>query len=595
MMRRFFLLMVALCGLLTASGDNTSFWVDNVAYRVNADGITVDVVSCNWFIGHVFEPDWEPLEHIEIPETVTNDGIVYTVTGIADHLTAPVFDLSDGWVESIKLPGTITHIGDWAFAYCSTVSSIELPASVDYIGDYAFMGCSGLSSIELPATVSYIGDDAFKGCVGLTSMEIPNTVTTLGGYAFSDCTQLASVTLPASLASIGDALFMHCSSLRQIDIPASVTTIGAYAFESCTSLTSLTIPESVRMIGRGAFAESGLQTIVNESGNIIIDPDVFSYFEKSTPWYDNQPDGLVCLGTVAFRYKGTMPDNTRFAIPEGITSINDCCFEGCTGLKQIAVPKSVKYIGDRAFEGTQWLEDQPDGMVYVNTIAYRYKGAMPDSATIVLADGTTCISGGCFRGHKAMKSLTIPATVDVFGEDVFFNIDTCEIQDIYCGVVNPDNMQFFWLWKGPFRMLDTDGCVLHVPEGSLGAYWGHPAWRVFTNVVEMSSPLDVSRLELNKKAIVLQPGQMHRLMPKGEGHGQLEWQTDRPDVANVDADGTVTGVASGIAIVTATTGAGASTWCSVYVQQLSGDLNGDNTIDAGDVNVIVNKVLGKYQ
>ena len=30
-----------------------------------------------------------------------------------------------------------------------------------------------------------------------------------------------------------------------------------------------------------------------------------------TPWYDNQPDGLVYAGKVAYRYKGTMPQNTN--------------------------------------------------------------------------------------------------------------------------------------------------------------------------------------------------------------------------------------------------------------------------------------------
>ena len=126
-----------------------------------------------------------------------------------------------------------------------------------------------------------------------------------------------------SVTSIGNYAFLFCTNLTSIEIPNSVTSIGDEAFYFCMSLTSITIPNSVTSIGYNAFDE--------------------------TPWYDNQPDGLVYAGKVAYKYKGTMPDNTSIKIKEGTLEIVDLTFKDCSGLTSITIPNSVTSIGDLAF------------------------------------------------------------------------------------------------------------------------------------------------------------------------------------------------------------------------------------------------------
>jgi hypothetical protein len=167
--------------------------------------------------------------------------------------------------QNTVIPNSVTSIGEWAFAHCSSLTSITIPNSVTSIESSAFSGCSGLTSITIPNRVTSIGSNAFRNCRSLTSITIPNSVTSIGDFAFYDCYGLTSVTIGNSVTSIGSNAFSHCTSLTSITIPNSVTNIGSSAFYDCTSLRSVTIPNSVTMIKMNAFYDcSGLNYITYE-------------------------------------------------------------------------------------------------------------------------------------------------------------------------------------------------------------------------------------------------------------------------------------------------------------------------------------------
>ena len=255
-------------------------------------------------------------------------------------------------LTSITIPGSVTSIGGYAFYNCSRLTSITIPDGVTSIGFYAFY-CSRLTSITIPDGVTSIGYSAFYNCTRLTSITIPDSVTSIGDSAFYNTAWYNNQpkglvyagkvaytykgTMPDNTAivikegtlGIGGSAFNGRTGLKSITIPDSVTNIGDYAFNGCTRLTSITIPDSVTNIGNDAF--------------------------RGTAWYNNQPEGLVYAGKLAYKYKGKMTDNTAITVKEGIIGLVDCSFQYCDGLASIILPDSVTSIGHYAFESCEKL------------------------------------------------------------------------------------------------------------------------------------------------------------------------------------------------------------------------------------------------
>ena len=134
------------------------------------------------------------------------------------------------FIVGIKLPNSLTSIGDNAFYGCGSLTSVVIPSSVTSIGAYAFAYCDSLTSVDIPAGVETIGIQAFRDCRDLTSVDIPSTVTSIRDAAFSGCTSLASVTIPAGVTSIGTSAFWLCTSLERVTFAAGSTGLTSSSF-----------------------------------------------------------------------------------------------------------------------------------------------------------------------------------------------------------------------------------------------------------------------------------------------------------------------------------------------------------------------------
>jgi hypothetical protein len=335
-------------------------------------------------------------------------------------------------------------------------TSYTIPNSVINIGDRAFGGCASLTSVIIGNSVTSIGNNAFTN-TGLTSVTIPDSVTSIGNSAFSNCAHLGSVTFQSSsrVTSIGDFAFSY-SGLTSIIIPDSVIIIGVSAFSN-SRITSVTIGNGVTNINNGAFRDcTSLVSVIFQSpsnaliiednafrdctnlSSIIIPDSVTSIGESAlngTAWLNNQPNGVVYAGKVAYTYKGEMPPEasiilnegtrgiatrafasqislTSIEIPNSVTSIGVWAFQGCTSLVSITIPGDVKNIGNFAFWGCTSLTSIALKGVTPPSFGYNVFFNTPSLTTI-------CVPGGTQTAYKTAFVGQISSSVEI--------IENCDI------------------------------------------------------------------------------------------------------------------------------------------------------------------------
>jgi len=239
------------------------------------------------------------------------DGAVWELN--EDCKSYTLINLEEGYAEtSYTVPETVdgkrvTAIADDAFlSHFPNLVSIKIPESVTSIGEGAFAGCKSLTTVNIPSGVTVIERSTFSGCTSLESVDLPEGITAIGGVAFSRCESLTTVNIPDGVTVIEDGTFSGCTSLKSVDLPEGITAIGERAFYGCKSLEHITIPDSVTSIGEWAFSHCDLLKTVSIPKNVV------SVASNAFP-YDTL-EGIYFDGTKSAWYKVTgMPVGKRWA------------------------------------------------------------------------------------------------------------------------------------------------------------------------------------------------------------------------------------------------------------------------------------------
>ncbi len=317
-----------------------------------------------------------------------------------ENLTYSFYD--DG---SLVIVGTgdMTNYVDYYYyvpwySYSDDITDVLIDETVTSIGSYAFYLCRNLKSVTLPDSIISIGNDAFSSCRSLESITIPNSVTSIGNSAFSDCSKLESVTIGNKVESIGNSAFEYCSKLESVVIPDSVISIGDDAFFYCNSLKNVTIGKRLTNIGDRPFSSC------NSLVNIIVDEDNCNFSSDEYGVLFNKDK------TTLIRYpRGN--ERAEFIVPNGVVSIDDYAFYGCSYLKNIALPDSIKIIGYEVFISTSVYEDinnWDNGMLYIDNCLIRADESITECN---IKSDTIAIAGGAFLGCQYLESITIPDSV----------------------------------------------------------------------------------------------------------------------------------------------------------------------------------------
>lgn len=331
-----FKLLLLVIGMLMTTGEvkaqaageepGKNVVVDGLAYTLDKTAKTAAVIPNSYY-------DDNKEEHllcdpyvgdIAVPETITVEGVDYTVT----ELSEKAFDEAD--ITSLALPSSIKKLGYWSISFCTELKKVNVPASVEEIAEGTFRFCTGITDFTFEE-----GNNHF--IMESDMLMTADKKRLIHLFYAEDEDKTLNVTLPSTITAI-DEYALACRSVKEIKLHEGVEKIGQYAF-SFALLSSIEIPASVTFLGE-AFVSwiPGLKKITVAEGNTCCK-------------FVN--DALYNADMTLFYM--VLPGNNKIEIAETVTRIGNHAIES-TELETLVIPDNVREIGIQAIIDNQKLK-----------------------------------------------------------------------------------------------------------------------------------------------------------------------------------------------------------------------------------------------
>lgn len=425
---------------------------------------------------------------VVIPETVTYNGVTYTVKEVA-----------------------------WrAFNDCPNLTSVILPPSVDNVSDYAFHNCPNLQYVKSYTPV-FMEHTLIAAPADATEYELPIECTAIQRNAFKYATSLQTLTLQRPLTDIGEKAFAGCSSLKEIYAYARpVPRTAANAFEGLDkskitvhvyasaldsykqawgtgfNYVTMTDPKLVELTVNVPNAGT-LRQLIEEAaataGSTIYDVTGIkvtgNVSQDDLRMLANMCTGVSALATIdlsaavivgnriddgVFREKEKL---SSISLPNSITYIGSHAFYGCSSLTTVTGLEGLSDEGAfnawDVFTGTAITEPLYGGSVFLY---------MPPTwpGEYVMPEGIKMTTAGSMR-NSMLTAVTLPASLTDLGDDTFQ--DCFFLTDIRCLATNPPTCHSgVWEWG-----FDRSTCTVYVPESSVDDYKQADEWKEMGSIV----------------------------------------------------------------------------------------------------------------
>ncbi len=436
-----------------------------------------------------------------IPETVTHDGVTYTVVRIGSN----AFTRSTG-LTSVTIPATVKSVYYGFFnngaSGLTTITclAIEPPTEMtqmtaaQYAGVNVIVPKNSVAAYQADAgwgqfaniqgmAYDFKRDDFFyeitaadqvslirensNSYKSLTTASIPASVTladitynvtAIGTRAFYQCTNLESVEFGSNLKSIGNYAFYKCTGLTGgLPLNEGLESIGNYAFAYCSGLVSAIFPYSVSSIGDAPFAYcTSLAQFMRRTTHY---PDP-AYKVQGGVVFSNVFESIYALAI----FPGGKAQT--YAVPSGTKEIGAHAFRGSI-VKTVTLPTTVTKINDYAFDNCAALTG------------------------IEVNKGVTTIGSNAFSNCTSMSTVILPSTLTSLGAKAFNNDNA--LISIGCKAKTPPVCQVSGSGTNAFSPFDVthfSNARLRVPTGYKSAYQTAAVWKLFSTITESSSMVD---------------------------------------------------------------------------------------------------------
>ena len=374
---------------------------------------------------------------------------------------------------TVKLPESITEVGEDIFGDCKTLRGVKLPEGVSRINKEAFYGCSILETINFPAKLTSVGDNAFSLCSKMELDNLPNSLLHVGqsafcyvplkalkldrkveigagafsntpiteiematpcdsilGETFSNCPNLTKITIGEGLKYIGYKAFSY-SPVKEANLPSTLRDISSYAFTGysssyCPFINDIQPENHIRYIGKVAYqcVDKNLEEYTIKDGTVTLADNLFENWQGNATTF-HIPASVEQIGNRAFAYTQIK------ALPEmpGLKRIGGEAFYGCKNLKKLTIPETVEYIGGGAFYGCSNIWSLTYNAINAECESFMEPNAPLEK--IVIGDKVRRLPRGIFSG-KEFSEVTLPACLERIDESAFYgckNLTTINLSD----------------------------------------------------------------------------------------------------------------------------------------------------------------------
>ena len=191
-------------------------------------------------------------------------------------------------------------------------------------------------------------------------------------------------------------------------------------------------------------------TLSNDGTLTISGTDMPNYNTNNSyyncPWYYKRSqikkvvieNGVTSIGERAFEGCSSL---TSITIPNSVTSIGNSVFQGCTNLTSVTIPNSVTSLGRSVFSNCSSLTSVtlPNSVTSIGGDAFYYCKGL---TSIDIPNSVTSIGVKAFYECSKLSSVKLPKFLTSIGERAFYNCNSLTSINIPNGVTSIGKQAF---------------------------------------------------------------------------------------------------------------------------------------------------------